>query len=202
MDTVSGGKLAFTRLFFKKSKNRKGEICYISKVKHYENDPKTDKKKFVGDLIIIGNIEGKNKCSINKEGRWDVKCGKMNKGNGYVVVDAQWTTDTLEAQIDGFRVSVLINGKEEKLKTEDGKFIPLYFDRENYYEPEIIQENIERKIKFLQLPADFSVEGFFTNFHRMVEVVNTSYKKHIQENPGNTGIKQSDIDKLKAKWGN
>ena len=128
MDTVAGGKLAFTRLFFRKSRNKKGEDCYISKIKQYDNDPETNKKIFAGDLIIIANVEGLQKCGIDREGRWDVRCRRMSKGTGFVVIDADWTIDHITLQEDGWKLRFLISGKEDKLKTEDGKFIPLGFD--------------------------------------------------------------------------
>lgn len=198
-NTMERGKLAFTRLYFKKSKNRKGEECYISKVKNYDI-LENGKKKFLGDAIVIANTTGRQKANIDKEGRWDVKCKRMHKGSGFVVIDAVWTIDDIEIKIDGWVVKFLINGRQEKLKTDDGKYIPLYFDRENWYDPEVIVENIERKLKFLQLPPKFSFEDLKLEFLGRCNEVQRKYKKKAEKS--DSTIDEASIDKLKEKWGN
>lgn len=196
--TTQDGKLNFTRLFFKKSKNKKGEDCYIGKVKQYVTK-ESGGKQFNGDTIVIANLFGSQKCNIDREGRWDVRCKKMEKGNGYVVVDANYTQDTLTISTGDFFAKFLINGREEKLKTEDGKYIPLSFDCDKYYDPEIIVENIERKLKYLQLPENFSFDGFMQDFLENCSKVHKAYCK--REMPENEKISEDALNKLKANFG-
>ena len=217
-NTMENGKLSFTRLFFRKSKNKKGEECYISKIKNYDilDD---GRKKFLGDAIVIANTCGSQKSTINREGRWDVKVKKMEKGSGYVVVDAVYTIDAVNFSVANCKVSFTINGREEKLKTDDGKFIPLYFDARNWYEPTTIYYNIERKFKFLQLPPDFSTEFFKNRFLALCEQCEKDYLKQskaekkkiiaqtpkIPKNSVKTEKKsnkpeKTDLSDLKAKW--
>ena len=202
-NTMENGKLSFTRLFFKKSKNKKGEECYISKVKNY--DILSDgKKKFLGDAIVIANTCGSQKSTINKEGRWDVKVKKMDKGSGYVVVDAVWTLDRPDFSNCDNRVAFTINGREEKLKTDDGKYIPLYFDVKNWYDPETVFHNIERKMKFLQLGADFSLEIFKNRFLALCEQEEKNYgklaKKQKITKTDEKIVDEDSLHALREKW--
>jgi len=196
------GKLDFTRLYFKKSQNKKGEDCFIAKVKSYSN---TDsEKRFVGDVIVIANCNS-GVIGITKEGRWDVKCKKMEKGTGYVVVEAQYTTDKIETKTEKHSVLVLINGREEKLKTDDNKYIPLSFHCDKWYEVELILKNIERKLTYLQLPGEFSFAEFSNEFREKCINVAKEYKKSIKQNSKKDNVVVVDqpldgsIERLKNK---
>lgn len=197
-NTVAGGKLFFTRLYFRKSENKKGESCYISKIKNY-NILENGRKEFAGDSIVIANTVGRQKSNITKAGRWDVKCKKMKKGNGFVVLDAKWTVDKVMIKIEGWVVKFLVNDRQEKFKTVTGKYIPLYFDRERWYDPEVIVYNIEQKLKFLQLPEDFSFEELKLEFLGACDRVQKEYKKEVSDSTG-TKIEETDIERLKSKW--
>lgn len=166
------------RLYFKKSKNRKGTPCFIAKMKEY-TQADGGRKEFVGDVIVIANTD---KCKVHKSGRWDVEVKEMYKAKGYIVVNAEWTIDSLDFEIDwaDYRVLLLANGQETKLKKKDeanrDKFLPLSFNAENYYPINKIADNIRAKSAFLQLSPAFNIEYFLQEFERACEAVHKEYK--------------------------
>ena len=172
-------KLVFSRLFFKESKNKKGELCYVGKVKIYKDIEGGKKKQYDGDKIVIGNTKGNEVCGINKEGRWDVTCRKMGKGDGYIVLFASYTFDKISFVQSDTSVQFLINGREEKLKTEDNKFIPLSFNAARWYDPTIILHNISRKLIFLQLPQDFNFVTWGESFLKACKEAENKYNKSL-----------------------
>ena len=97
-----------------------------------------------------------------------------------------------------------INGREEKLKTDDGKYIPLYFDAKNWYEPEVVFHNIERKMKFLQLGADFSLEIFKNRFLALCEQDEKNYgklaKKQKITKTDEKIVDEDSLHALREKW--
>lgn len=175
-------KLHFDRLYFKRSKNNKNEECYIGKVKLYVDDA-TDPsgKRYEGDAIVIGNMFGAQKCNITEEGRWTVKVKPMAKGRGYVVVEAEWAFDQIEIKREGYSIRFLINGREERLCTDDGKHIPLFFKCDNYYSPEMILPSIKRKMEYLQLPPDFCKQDIYDKYMEMCEGVLKEYDKQAKK---------------------
>ena len=146
----------------------------------------------------------------------------MDKGSGYVVVDANYTIDAINFSVSDCRVGFTINGREEKLKTDDGKYIPLYFDAKSWYEPDTVFYNIERKLKFLQLPPDFSTEGLKVRFleicteleQKWSNISKKQKKEIIAKIPKPTNIAKNSVkterksnkqekiglEDLKAKW--
>lgn len=203
-EIILESKLNFTRLYFRKSKNKKGQECFISKIKSYTTGD-DGKKLYTGDVIVLANSPSNlggvvNTGYIDKEGRYDVECKLMQSGKGYLVTRAIWTTDILDARVSGFKCLFLINGVEEKLRTEDGKFIPLSFDASNYYDPEKIVEAIDRKLKFTQIPSNFDRFSFFANFLRKCDEVNTKYKKAVKSGEVKVATEKLDVSKLQKKW--
>lgn len=170
------------RLYFKRSKNKQGKECFIAKVKNVEK-VEGEKPKHNGDLIIIGNTD---RCKINEAGRWDVTVRKMVNGTGYLVLEAEWTTDSMEFEIDWNENKVLfmVNGEETKLKrmATDGsgmKYFPLSFSAEDFYPIKKIVKNIREKSEFLQLGVGFNLDSFLGEFSRACEAI---YKAHKEEN--------------------
>lgn len=203
-EIILESKLNFTRLYFRKSKNKKGQECFISKIKSYTTG-ENGQKLFTGDVIVVANspstlVGAVNTGCIDREGRYDVECKLMQSGKGYIVTRATWTIDILDVRISGFKCQFLINGSEDKLRTDDGKFIPLSFDAENYYDPEKIVLAIERKLKFVQVPDSFNKQNFLDNFYTKCDEVNTKYKKALKTGEVKVVEEKLDISKLQEKW--
>lgn len=168
------------RLYFRKSKNKTGQDCFIAKVKEFAQEV-GKKKEFLGDVIVIANAD---KCKIHKTGRWDVEVKKMFGAKGYLVTDAEWTIDLLDLYVDwdNLCVFILVNGEQTKLKrvnkeTGNSKFLPLLFNSEDYYPIEKIVENIREKSIFLQLSPAFNLDHFLEEFSRASQAVYDSYRK-------------------------
>lgn len=169
------------RLYFKKSKNKQNEECFIAKIKEFTQEV-GGKKEFKGDAIVIANPD---KCKIHKSGRWDVEVREMFGAKGFLVLSAEWTIDTLDFSIDwdSFCVSILVNGEETKLKRTDkdsgkSKFLPLSFTSENYYPINKIVDSIKEKCIYLQLEPSFHVDYFLAEFTRACEAVYKEYKNN------------------------
>lgn len=177
---MSSDKKKFLGMFFKESVNRRKEKCFIGKVR-VPNE---------GDLIVIANP---NLCEVSKMGRWDVEVEPIKQGKGFFVTSAKFSRDELSivTDIDGGKVSVLVNGRENKLKRRmpDGeKYIPLVYDIEQRHSVRKVVVNIEEKIGFLQLDPEFSVSKFINEFEDACEVViNVSSRKgHFKDYVPNT----------------
>jgi len=191
-------KHSFTRLYFKESEHREGGKCWIAKLKY---DPETGERMENGTLIVLANTSGKLATNIDKEGRWDVVCIPMKSGKGFIVVESSWTEDDIELEIEDYRVSLVINDKIEKLKTEDGKFIPLYFDRKRWYDPKKILPSIRRKMEHLQLPSDFSVDILCKEFLEACDEVSEEYARDMKKASGDEVVDSGKLEKLAEKWG-
>jgi len=192
-------KLSFTRLYFRESKSRNDELCFVSKVREYIKDENTGEKEYLGDAIVIANTTGKYKCGISEEGKWDVNVMPMNKGKGYVVLTASRSTDKLEIKEMEDRVLVLVNGREEKLKTEDGHFIPISFFCKQWYDPKKIVKTIRRKMEYLQLAEDFNEEEFFADFISTCRRVERGYNKKVKNN-SSSSVSTDELEMLRNKF--
>lgn len=193
-------KLNFDRLFFTKSEKGKKDPCFVSKVKNYETD-ENGESVYTGDLIVIAHIGGPESSGIDKPGRYDVKCRPMRSGKGYIVVSSKWTEDEIAIERKGWKVLFLVNGKEATLDMSDGRKIPLSFDRENWYDPEKIVKNIQKKFAFLQIPREKYFKDWRNTFLLQCQMVSREYKKSKMEEM--KAVKEdllSGIDKLREKW--
>lgn len=166
----------FKRLFLKESTNAKGERCLIGKVIDKSVNPEVD-------LIVVCNPDTMKESGINRTGRWDVEVKAMKSGKGFVVLSGVWCFDQISFQIDDFRIALLINGREEKLKTE-GKYIPLYFDCRNYYDPQRIVRAMRQKLSYMQLPESNDVEAFLDCFIEESNKLEKEYRLYMIKNVG------------------
>lgn len=169
------------RLFFRKSKNKGGQECYIAKVKEYEREA-DGKKTFKGDMIVIANTD---RCAVSRQGRWDVEVKPMYGAKGYLVFGAEWTADVLDFVIDwdNYAVYLLVNGAETKLKRSDkgntrAKYLPLSFRSDDYYPIDKIVGNIKDKAFYLQLPDGFQLPVFLAEYQKACEAVYGEYAKY------------------------
>lgn len=163
----------FKRLFLRESENKNGERCLIGKVVDKTTTPPTD-------LIVVCNPDTMKLCEISQRGRWDVEVKPMKSGKGFVVVAGSWAYDKIELSIEDFKVQLLINGRAEKLKDGD-KYIPLFFDCKNYYEPKKIVRAIRQKLSYMQLPEEMDVDGAMEHFLEVCKDVEKEYKKSIDK---------------------
>lgn len=161
----------FHRLFLRESKNKKGERCFIGKVKNMEDGT---------DLIVVANPDLLEKNGITETGRYDVEVKPMKNGRGFIVSAISWAFDKIEISTEETRVVLLINGREEKLK-ENGRFIPLSFDCERYYDPRKISENIRKKLGYMQLEEGKDIDGFLDAFVSLCKQTEKNYKKNIDK---------------------
>lgn len=189
-------KLSFERLYFRESTSKRGEKCFVAKIREYTQS-ETGEKEYKGDAIVIANTSGKYKTTIDEEGKWDVSVMPMNKGKGYVVLLANRATDKIQIKEVEDRVLVLVNGREEKLKTEDGHFIPISFFCEQWYDPKKIINTIKRKMEYLQLGEGFDKEEFFAFFLDACSRVEREYAKKKAEN---SSLDESDLSRLRNKF--
>ena len=166
----------FKRLFLRESTNKKGERCLIGKVVDKTTTPHTD-------LIVVCNPDTMEQHGIHEVGRWDVEVKPMKSGKGFVVVSADWSFDMVELFVTDFKVELLINGRNEKLK-EDDRYIPLFFDCENFYEPKKVAKSIRKKLSYMQIPETVNTEDFIDCFIDQCEIIQKRYKQHI-----NKGVK-------------
>jgi len=193
-------KLSFERLYFAKSTAGSKEPCFVGKVKQYSEEL-GEGITHTGDLIVIANIGGRSDSGITKQGRWDVKCRKMATSKGYIVLSATLTEDEFSIDRTGWRVRFLVNGKEETLRTDDGRVIPLVYDREKWYDPEIIVKNIQQKLKFLQVPREKYFRDWRNTFLLQCQIVNREYKKKVvSENQVPNKELVQGLDRLRDKW--
>ena len=125
----------------------------------------------------------------------------MKSKKGWIVIDAKYTQDEVSINTEGRVVMVLINGKEEKLRTEDRVLIPLRFDRDNWYEPKKIVPSIKRKFEHLQLPNTFDFNTFKSDFLHQCSEVSKKYAKDVKKGTPETSIQETQLQKWKDKWG-
>lgn len=165
-------------LYFKKSKTKTGEECYISKIKGEDGM----------DEIVIANLNRKN---VNASGKWNCVIQPIKSGRGWFVWSANFSQDvmTIEQDYDNWEVRVEVNGKENLLKkrTASGdKYIPLKMRCSLRIPVDTIVDNIRSKAKFLQLSPDFSLEDFLDDFRNASVVMQEQWvngrKKHYQRN--------------------
>lgn len=166
----------FKRLFMKESVNAKGERCLIGKVVDRSATPPVD-------LIVVCNPDTMKESGMNRTGRWDVGVKPMRSGRGFVVLSGEWCFDHISLQVEEFKISLLINGREEKLKVE-GKYIPLYFDCRDYYNPTRVARSIRQKLSYMQLPENVDVDGFLDAFLQECVGIEKEYKKYMIKNVG------------------
>ncbi len=166
----------FKRLFLRESVNKSGERCLIGKVVDKTTSPPTD-------LIVVCNPDTMRNSSIEKVGRWNVEVKAMKSGKGFVVLGGEWAFDKVELFIDDFKVQLLINGREEKLK-EGEKFIPLSFDLRNYYDPKRVATSIRKKLAYMQIPDGVNIDDFIDFFLDQCKIQEKLYKKAITKGDG------------------
>lgn len=172
--------IQFKRLYFKESRNKRGERCFISKVmKHIITGE--DKKVDTGDVIIVANLDS---TPIDRAGRWDVTTRKMFSGDGFIVTDAKWCADEVDMQVDfiNHKVSVVINGSVGRYKKVNKETSKVFFtDLEYHAGKKNVTLNkllvaLEDKQKFLQLPPHFSYVNFVADFIKTCEAIREDYK--------------------------
>lgn len=150
-------KIRFSNLYFKKSRNKRGEVIFISAQKNSEEQ----------DCIILANPRN---CEITEEGRYDVECFPIKTGRGWFVCSAKKFLDSVEIEENWEKgiVRVLINGKENKLKKLDKEGKDRYFRLEvqvnRMYRLKLVRGYIKEKISYLQLPPEFSAKDFLMEF--------------------------------------
>lgn len=149
-------KIIFSNLFFKKSRNKRGEVIFISAQKNSEGV----------DTIILANPQN---CEISREGRYDVECLPIKTGRGWFVCSAQKFYDSVEIEElwDKGIVRVLINGEENKLKKVikgEEKFLKLEVGMDRPHRIDIVAGYLRCKLNYLQLPPEFSKREFIKKF--------------------------------------
>ena len=184
-------QLTFTNLPFRPSTMKEGK--FTSKVKTWRDEPGGG-KTYTGDLIVIAE----KGSGVKAKGRYDVKVKPMQKGKGYIVVDAKLYHDKFSIIREGFRVIVTVNDKQDRLIREDGSTVPLSFSPKKYYDPVKICDNIKAKCGYLQIDPKWDMEAFFTKFIADCEVAYKEYEAwRINENSSG----KVDTDKLKDLYG-
>ena len=147
-----------------------GKECFTGKYQETEQD----KVKIV---ICNGKVARREKI---REGRYDLEVVPMKKGVGFIVVFAKWAFDDVQLVKEQWRIVPIFNGKEQSLKTEDNRFIPLAFDCENYYDPAKIVPSLKRKLVFMQLNEEFDEELFYEAFLQSCALLEKEYEIHVK----------------------
>ena len=195
----------FKRLYFKESKNKRGERCFISKQKESKVDGGNLGEGNDNDIIIVANV---GVTPIDRAGRWTVTARKMFSGKGFIVEDATYCEDVVDMEVDfnSHKVSVIINGEVGRFKRVDKDANKKIFFIDLVYAPNRKGSSIEQlvsvlgeKEKFLQLPPYFSYANFIKDFAKTCEAIEKDYKAiNYSYKIPNTPMAEA-LKKLKSK---
>ena len=172
--------IKFRRLYFKRSRNKRGEECFISKQKAYVIRGEKKSAENNTDIIIVANV---GSTPITHSGRWDVSTREMFSGKGFIVTDAEFCADELELDVDfiNHKVTVMINGEIGRFKKSDKvndrvfcTDLSFNLSRKGANLGKVIKA-LQDKEKFLQLPVAFSFAHFVEHFKRTCEMMEKDY---------------------------
>ena len=124
----------------------------------------------------------------------------MSNGRGWIAEKWETTYDLIQVELseDKREVIFMVNGRQDKLRGDDGKNIPLYFNPAKYFPPEIILKNIKKKLKFLCIEEHFDFDDFSDYYLELCAEAEKNHKKFAKKN--NTGG-NLDLSKLTEKYG-
>lgn len=184
---ATGEKLVVEKLLMKKSYRE--ENTFVGRVKLYEDTT----GEFKGEVVVLAK-------DLPADGKYKITARKMSNGRGWITEKWEKTYDLIEVKLseDKRQVIFCVNGRQDKLRGEDGKNIPLYFNPVKYFPPEIILKNIKKKLKFLCIEEHFDFNDFSAYYLELCAEVEKNHKKFAKKN--NTG-ENLDLSKLTEKYG-
>lgn len=183
-------EIKIERILMKRSEKNPEKL--IGGLKNFSPDG-----KFEGERVVIGN-------DLPQEGKYRVTCREMKSGKGYIVTEWELLYDQPTFLERDGEVIFLVNGKEEKLRGENGKRFPLWFNPAKFFPKDILWKNIRKKLNYLFLHPDFSQDALYEEFIQKTEKAEREYKKRViseSKNEKNGGeLEISELDKLREKF--
>lgn len=179
-------RLVVERILMKESDKEKD--TFVGRIKIYGEE-----KEFKGEVVVLAK-------NLPEVGKYKVVARPMKSGKGWIVEEWEKAYDIIEVRSVDDEVVFCVNGRQDKLRMDDGYSIPLFFNPAKYFPPEIVLKNIKKKLGYLTLPVDFSFANLSQDFLEKCGEVEKSYKKKIRRTVQSVDD-EVDVSALKMKYG-